>query len=460
MKIARAALASAFATSLVLGAVPASTQAAASTFQTTMNIQNLSSSSANVQISFYANGNGTSSASVSYTIAANAKQTINTLPDALTAGFSGSAVVSSDQKVAATVNVVGDSNFAYGDAYVGFNGGSTTVALPLLFKTYYNYNTFFNVQNTSSTAANVTVTYSGGGLSSSVTETASIPAGSSARFDQKTNTKLPDKFNGSAVVTSDQPVAAAVVQNGPDTILAYGGFLNTQVAKFPVAPIVQENNYGYWTSLNVQNTSDTATTVTVTYTPSQGGTACTETQTIQPKTTNYFGNYSLASDGGTVPTNVGFSTTCTRGESKWVGGAVVTTNSANADLSIIVNQLNGKAAKGGSYSAFNPDLATSTVVFPIIQDRYYKYFTGISVYNAGSTSTNITCTYENSSYKDTATLAPGAVFTAQQEGKIASSYNGSGTCTADNSGKIVGVLNQVSTAAATDAFFVSEAINN
>ena len=456
-----AALVVALAVVMVGGA---SSTFAANTYATGFQIQNLSNAVANVTIAFYPTGSGTASATVNTTIQPNAAATYSSLPSAVQAGFTGGAVISSDQSVASIVNVIANGNFNYGASYTGVTAGAKSVQLPLLFKGSFNFNTFFSVQNTSGTAANVSVTYSGGGLASPVTQgPVVIQPGSSTQFDQASNASLPAGFNGSAVITSDQDVAAAVVEAGPTTLLSYNGFTDASNL-LPVMPLVNSNNFGFQTGISLQNAGTADTAVTVSYTPSPDangnliGTACTETQTIPAKGTKFFANYTISA-GGTPP--AGITSNCTR-NARFVGSAKVITNSTSQPLVGIVNQLNSGGNKGGSYEAFNPAAATSTVLFPIIQDRFFNYFTGFSIVNVGTVATPITCTYSGqSATQSVASLAPGATFTTQQLNAIASGYNGSGTCTASAAGaKIVGILNQLNTSANTDAFFVSDGINN
>jgi hypothetical protein len=445
MKVLRLAAALVMALALLVVVGPTSTYAA-NTYSTGFQIQNLSNATANVTIAFYPQGSATASASVPTTINANSSATYATLPSAVAAGFTGAAVISSDQSVASLVNVIANGNFNYGASYSGVTAGGKSVTLPLLFKASFNFNTFFSVQNTSSTLANVTINYSNG-----TSQTAQIQPGSSTQFDQASNASLPAGFNGSAVVTSDQDVAVAVVEAGPTTLLSYNGFTSTSTA--PVFPLINANNSGFITGISLQNAGTQATDVTVSYTHSAAGTDCTETQTIQPKGTAFFAITSFAQS------NAGEN--CANGVI-FVGSGKVTTNSTNQPLVGIVNQLNNNTKKGGSYNGANPAEATSTVVFPIIQDRFFSYFTGFNITNVGDVATPVTCTFSGqSATQSIASLAPGASFTAVQQGVIAPNYNGSGTCTASATGaKIVGVLNQVSPSAATDAFFVSNGINN
>ena len=439
-----AALVVALAVVMVDGA---SSTFAANTYATGFQIQNLSNAIANVTIAFYPQGSATASASVSTTIAPNAAATYATLPSAVAAGFTGGAVISSDQSVASLVNVIANGNVGYGASYTGVTAGAKSVQLPLLFKASFGFNTFFSVQNTSGTLANVTITYSNG-----ATQTAQIQPGSSTQFDQSTNANLPNGFNGSAVITSDQDVAAAVVQAGPTTLLSYNGFASTSTA--PVFPLINANNFNFVTGISLQNAGTVATNVTVSYTHSIAGTDCTETLTIQPKGTAFFALNAFV--------NTVAGENCANAPTTFVGSGRVTANSANQPLVGVVNQLNQKTNKGGAYEAFDPAAATSTVVFPIIQDRFFNYQTGFSLVNVGSVTTSVTCTYSGqSATQSIASLAPGGTFTAIQQGAIAAGYNGSGTCTAGAAGaKIVGILNQLSLLPTTDAFFVSDGISN
>lgn len=426
-----------------------SARAQSRTFSTGFQIQNLSSSTANVTISFYPEGSGTPLAPVSTTITANSSKTYATLPSAVSAGFSGAAVISSDQKVAAIVNVVSpDLSLSFGGAaYSGFTAGSHTANLPVIFKNYFNFNTFFNIQNVSSTAASVTVTYSNGATEGPFT----IQPGSARRYDQSANGSLPNNFFGSATVSSDQDVVATLIEVGPTTLLGYNGF--TGGTTNPVFPLVNTNNFGFATGIGIQNAGASSTTVTVSYTHSAAGTDCTETQTIPAHASVAFAINAFVS---TVP-----GENCANGAT-FVGSARVTGNTASQPLVGIVNQLNQSTNKGGSYDGFDSSSATSTVVFPLIQDRFFGYFTGFSIMNVGSVTTPIDCTFTGSGVHQTAaSLAPGASFTAQQINQIANNYNGSGTCVASASGaKIVGVANQLKSSGTTDTFFVYEGTNN
>lgn len=437
---------------------PLSASAQTRPFSTGFQVQNLSGTTANVSISFYPENNGTPLPPVAVTppVPPNGSTTYATLPSAVSAGFTGSAVISSDQKVAAIVNVVSpDLSLSFGGAsYVGFSGGSKSVSLPIMFKNYFGFNTFFNVQNVSTTnATNVVVTYSGGGLASPLAMPAlSIPAGAARRVDQATVAGLPASFSGSAVVTSDQDIAASVVQVGPTTMLSYNGF--NAGSNDLVFPLVNANNGGFVTGINIQNVGTAATAVTVSYTPSSAGTACTETLSIAPKAVATFALNAFASTVG--------GETCANAPTTFVGSAKVTANTGSQPLVGVVNQLNSGTNKAGSYDGFSAASATNIVVYPLMQDRFFGYFTGFSIANVGTVATPVTCTFSGSPVTQSIpALAVGATFTAVQNNVIANSYNGSATCTASAAGaKIVGIANQIKTTGTADTFFVYEGTNN
>lgn len=445
MKALRLAAGLIMALALLVVAGPKSSFAAG-TYSTGFQIQNLSGTTANVTITFYPQGSASGTA-VNTTVAANGAKTYATLPDTVAAGFSGGAVISSDQNVASIVNVAQSLNgsFNSGASYSGVSAGSKAVQLPVIFHNWFGFNSLFNVQNTGATAAHVTITYSNG-----ATDTATILPGSSTQFDQTGSTKLGDKFFGSAVVSSDVEVAVAALEQGPTTLLSYNGFNTTSTA--PVFPLINTNNFGYVTNIGLQNTGNASTNVTVSYTPSSAGTACTETLTIPAKSSVAFGGGFQNTVGGE---------NCANGAT-FVGSAKVTANTGNQPLVGVVNQLNQTANKGGSYNGINPAEGTSKVVFPIINDRNFGYNTGFSIMNVGSVATKVSCAFTGTAVKqEIASLAPGGTWTIQQQNQIADKYNGSGTCTATAANaKIVGVLNQVNGTVTTDAFFVSNGVNN
>jgi len=116
--------------------------------------------------------------------------------------------------------------------YNGFLGGSGTVILPRIYKSYWDdsvtWNTGIQVQNVGGSQTNVTVRYYGlSGTYYAADQTATIDPNRSVTFYQPNNPNLPSQFVGSAVITSAQPIVASVnvSNNGSgDAAMSYSGF--------------------------------------------------------------------------------------------------------------------------------------------------------------------------------------------------------------------------------------------
>jgi hypothetical protein len=414
---------------LALGISGAGAQAF--TYTSGFQVQNLATGDATIVISFV-NQDGSTEATVNDTVLGSGSKTyfpLSAVPD----GFNGSVVISSDEPVAAITNVIGD-NFSAAAAYEAVSQGSTTVLLPLLMQNNSGFNTWYNVQNTGSATATVNVAYSDGSNVGPI----SIEPGASQTFIQATETHSQAVFSG--VVTSDQPVAASVIEESSTVMFAYSGFNGGSVD--PVLPLINANNSGYITGIQIQNAGGSDTDVTVSYTPSFAGTACTETQTVPAGESMTFALFAFAS---------GANSDCVAGAT-FVGSAQVTTNSASQDLVAITNQLR-PGVNGEAYSGFDPAAAGTTSVMPLIMDRNSGYYTGFNVQNVGSTDTDVTCTFTGTTYQVNATLAAGEAATAIQNNNVANAYVGSGTCTSTGE-PIVTIVNELGPSLTADQLLV------
>ena len=425
---------------------PSTAQAAALSYDSCFQVQNLdSANAANIVISYYAQGDPTS-VDVPDSIPANSSTTYCPL-DAIDPGFNGSVVISSDREIAAIANVTGASPSwsGFDASYAGFTEGATSVSVPLLMKDNYGFNTWFNVQNAGGTAdAAVHIVYSDG-LTADIT----VPVNQAKTVDQSTEAHSAGWY-GAATLTSDQPIVVTVMEVGPTMLFGYNGF--TTSVTDPWLPLINVNNYGYTTGVQIQNAGDVSTDVTVTFTPSLFGTACTETQTIAAHASATFALH--AWDVGDAGNN-----TCLNGET-FVGSGQVTGNTGNVGLVGIVNQHNFATQKGAAYGSFNAAAATDVVVLPLIMDRNYGYFTGFNVMNVGAADATVTCTFTGNAYTYTETIGPGEAFTQIQLNKLADKYVGAATCTAaDTSSQIIAVVNELLNVGSSDTFLVYEAFS-
>lgn len=419
-------------------------------FESSIQIRNLSGDAGAVTIAFYnLAGNLVETAEDSIAAYQTKSYYQSTMP--VDAGFNGSVVVASNVPTAGMSNLVGlktgGKPMTYG-AFSAFNAGATTVYLPTLMKGNWGYDTFFYVQNLGAEKATVTVKYSDG----LEVELADIKPGAAKAVKQMGEEHAKKVF--SAILTSDQPIAATVAQDGP-TLLAYNGFGAGAVK--PIMPLVQENNWGYFSGIQIQNTGATDTDVTVEYDPSLAGTACKETQTIPAGESKTFAQ-------GVFYSGATHENDCTKGE-RFIGSAAVTVNSAGHPLVATVNQLNSKDVKGGSYNAFDPNAGGSTIIYPLIMDRVFGYFTSWSIVNVGDAEIpagGIVCTVTggtvNKEIKNDKPVAEGESWTLNHVGLIAEKFVGGATCKAAGA-KILGTSNQLGSGKdynGVDSFLVSE----
>lgn len=429
---------------MLLLAIPLSVSAQGpGSYTVGIQVANLESTQATIQIMYY-NQDGTVATTFDDTIAGSDSNTY--FPIHAADGFNGSVVISSDKEVAAIANILGDSGAFGGASYDSFGQGAGSANIPLIAKGFYGIDTWFNVQNTGSGDAVVTVTYAGSPTPSCAEAPVTIKPGAAHTFKQATSSCLATGFLGAATVTTggtDQSIAVAVVEHDSQSLLAFNGF-TTQGSAAPVMPLVSHKYYDSRTGIQIMNTGGTGTDVTVTYTPSSGfpGTTCTETKTIQAGKSANFGDINFFEQtslpcgpmSGTNQANFGFA-----------GSAKVTGNSASQNLVAIVNSVTTGTPNSAAYASFDSASATDNVNFPLVMDRVYGIFTGFSVANVGTSATNINCTFSGSSYTvSQSNVQPGASLTTVQLNEIADGYSGAANCTATGGDAlIVGVVSQL-----------------
>ncbi len=428
-----------------------SARAGAFTYTSSINLQNLENADANITLHFY-NQDGTENITpVQDTIGPLASKVYFPIP--ANTGFNGSVVIESSTQVASVSNISGN-NYAANAAYVSSNQGFTKVLVPTLMKGNSGYNSWFNVQNAGTGDATISITFSDG---TSITPASSIALGAAKTFDQATDGLAhPKVFSAIVESTNAQPLAVTVVVESTKIMTAYNGFGTT--SKTPVIPLVNANNAGYQTGVQIQNSGTLPTDVTVTYTPSLAGTACTETQTIPNGQSKTFALYPFA--GTPLP---GMTTNCAGGV-RFVGSAKVTTNSANQDLVAQINQFKG-TLNGEAYDGFDPASATSNVVLPLIMNANSGYWTSINLMNVGAASATVTCTFTPYGAVTLPTLSTTldpdeGISWLQNAGNQfgTTKYIGSATCTAPGT-EIVAIVNELGASTTADQLLVYEGIN-
>jgi len=448
-----------------------------SSFSSTVNITNTTNSAGTVTLTYY-NPDGSVAATADDDIDPYETKWYVTLPG-LATSFSGSMVISSSVQLGSTSTVIAknSSGSAFGYAsYTGFSAGSTKVYLPLLMDSNFGFNTFYSIQNVSSAAVDITITYSDGLVVPIVED---LQPNAAIKIDNQTEAHVEKKF--SAILDATGEIAVTVVEWTDttlyDPLLSFNGF--TDGVTNPIFSMVNQNNYGYWTAIPIQNLGTTATNVTVTYTPTKAGTACTETITIPAEGQVEFGSYAFVFKyNASTPPYSGMSSTCTRGQ-KFVGNAAVTGNSASQPLVGIINQtttiLKG-TDRGGTLMGLDKASATSTVVFPDIFQWYgtEKWWSSITISNLSGAPLeigDITCHAVGTSPSGAVDLTySNATELADNAGWIQDLYDGYGPmpngfvggviCTSAT-GQIAGSSNTLGAGlpAALDSYALYEGIN-
>ncbi len=152
-----------------------------------------SSASANVM---YYNTSGGTVAGPNRTIPGNGSIFIDPDSTQLPQNFVGSAVVSSNKRLASTVQTEWEGGINDGfemGLYSGVAAGSSTICFPSLWK-FDNIISSFAVQNTGTAPVNVDITVTSRTGSTAYTGSDTIPAGTQHTFDMATLPNIPAGF--------------------------------------------------------------------------------------------------------------------------------------------------------------------------------------------------------------------------------------------------------------------------
>jgi hypothetical protein len=417
-------------------------------------VQNLSDTNAADILIYYYNQDGSQATGSPFSDSIPASSSKTYFPIQAADGFNGSVVVESTEPVVAIANTLGNAP-QYLAATESFSSGALEVNLPLIMRANAGYYTWFNVQNTSATAnASVTVQYIPGSSGTAYTAPAvTIAPGAAATFNQRDLAALGTKFVGSAIVTSDQPVVATVMQVGETfkNMMGYNGFIagSTTVNM----PLIMANNNGFYTGFQVQNVGTASTDITVDY------------------GANIAGAFAPANDTATLAAGASATFLQNTGQfgpaaGKYVGSATITTT--GEPVVAIVNQVKGGTTPlGTAYNGFDPAAATERTSAPLIMANNNGYYTGIQVMNVGSAAVNVTVTYGPNlagAYGppvETATIQPGDSYNSIQNAGAwtGNKYVGSLVASAPAGSQIVMIVNQVKPGTGGDTFMTYDGFN-
>jgi hypothetical protein len=407
-----------------------------------------STQSADTVVTFYQQ-DGTVAHTINDTIAGGSAKTwyipnVSGMPDP----FVGSAVVSANRQIAATINTqtpTATSGTLTDPNRVGTASGvgnpTSSAYVTQVMREYYGWNSYLAVQNAGSSTASVTVYYydSTGAEVTAARETASIPAYANNIFQQGSNTGLTSGQAFSAYVDGggqNLAVVCNMYNSGSDyttaQFLSYNGAGSGAGTVY--VPRIVKDYYNYQGGLTIMNVSSTSTNVDIAY--NFGGT--TYNQTIGPLG-QYQGAILYMGPGSTTPAVLsGVSGT---------GSATVQAVASGATIIATVNEDNrvSPAGRGVTYNAFTMADATTRVAFPQITARYYGYSSGWQIQSLES-SNSCTASYSTSGGSSPTgptipTLGTGASFDqfAPNATGMGSDYNGSVAVSCSN--RVVGIAN-------------------
>ena len=359
------------------------------TWNSGIQVQNPTTSSATVQVKFYDSTGTLAYTTPAATVAAGGSQTYY-LPDAAFASLPNgkySGVVESDQAVVAVVNETNYTAKGLADSYNGISSGATSLNLPLVYRARNSTDSMIAVQNTdASTTANITMQFIGtppSTVNSSRTDT--IPPLASKTYDISSTAfdALGAPFLGSLTITSNTNIAAIAhsVKNSSDGELSVYRAFSTGATRF-LAPLV----YNQWTGatttdalsgVQVQNLGSTADTIVMTYTtaPALGGASYTSNQTVAANaSTTFF-----------MPTFPGVP-------AGNYGSAVI--SSGSNQIVVVVNNVKSATGIASAYNAFADGSGSTRVVAPLVFNQYSPdWTTGIQVMNVGSALDTVTMVF-------------------------------------------------------------------
>jgi hypothetical protein len=407
----------------LLGAPPrkAAADIPLATSNTSVQIQNLSTSPAGCRYDIYAPSGGAPIFShvIASTIPVGGSILVYTgspahggssIPMGVNAG-----VVQCDQDVAA---VVVFQNAVKRDAYVATAAPASTMYVPAVYKNYFNFTSSMRLQNTAATSQIVQVSYyEPGSPVPSATRNATLSAHGSVTLDQAAVSELKSGVSYSAKIVGGAPLAVTVAivgQPGSSVeshLYAYSGFASGATRVY--TPMAMKNYYGFNTSTSVLNIGTVVASVTRTF--SNGA---VDTYTIQPNSSAVMLDFQ---------------------NPKLPGGNTVyasTIESTNGQpLVVLVNQSTPYNRATASEGLTAADGGT-TIVLPSVVKRFYGYNSSITCQNISSTSTSLRVTYSNSAVvnKQVITnLAPNGVAGIYQpsEAGLPNGYSGSAEISSD-----------------------------
>lgn len=256
---------------------PVNAAAYGSSFVTSITYQNVGTGPATVTINFYTQASGTAIPITRPELPAGAGTSlyVGSLTE-ITSGFLGSAVMSSNQPIVATLVQLGSGTVKNRPLTSGFSGGASYVLIPTVLKNMYGYHSMFSVQNVDTDIADITLTFVPVSGSPIEYDIDNLPSGAAKYIDMGNfPTISAASFNGSVkinAVKDDTTTPGAVVassmelQIAGDLAYAFEGASESAPKIYmPSALCNYGPNHNTTSAYAVQNTSTASINVQVQY---------------------------------------------------------------------------------------------------------------------------------------------------------------------------------------------------
>ena len=304
------------------------------------------------------------------------------------------------------------------------------------------------VQNVGTSDATVIVEAYDKASANTYTAQQTIAPGAAYTFVPDSFSGMPDGFQGSAVVSSDQPIKAIVnVTNrqsgsygvaGGKAAAQYQGIDGSMVATTLYFPLAKGDHYNKTTTFYIQNAGTTAATATAVFRMRNGDVYTYTTPSIDP---NKMVVFSVLDAPGWSPTT----------SDSRVGGMEITSSQPLAGVVMEHYTTENPATIVQSTRGFTSADFDTKAYAPVIKHNRFGRFTGIQVQNVSGGSIDITVTYRGSAgacagntYTDSATgVAAGTSHTfVQYEGSTNLPSNCTASATIVGTGNIVAIVNE------------------
>jgi hypothetical protein len=368
----------------VIAVLPAMSNGAYGGYTTVAYLQNIGPAPAHVNIQYY-DKSGTTVGAGDYNpnLPTNATWTVrqDVAGHSFPAGTAGSAVVSSDQPLAAFVNEFAPGSGKDATSYTAIpmpSGAGTTIFAPAIANgAYGGYTTGIGLINVGTTSTNLTVTYRDeSGTAVRTQNLMNVPPNAYRdMYSGELALGLPAGFSGNATITSSAgPVAAVVNEVGPgDQFSSYAAVAAGATKLY--APVALNNAFGgYNTGIAMQNTTGTAGTVTVNF-YDDAGVATTKVMAIAAN-----GYLAIYQGGGVAAPPP---------------GAYTATLDSTVPIAAIVNEVAPSSTSAKQSTSYNASASGSaTLHLPLVESTGIDgWDTSEGIMNAGTAATTVTVTY-------------------------------------------------------------------